>query len=315
MKIILVTLSILLSCSSCMGGHRFRKAKFTMKVIDSQTNQPVTNGFVQTVFRHGYGAFPDDPRWVLKVPLNKDGIAVLSTKSDLWHANGSIKVKGYYPGGAGFEFKGQNKILNRWEPWNPTLEVKLRPIKNPVPMVHKDLVLKAPILEKPVGLDLEVGDWVAPYGKGKITDFTVMFNLLTPKEKGIHYFLTFPNPDDGIQEYEFSKEMHSYFKWPYLAPLSGYQSSLDKYFVLNFPKILNAPKYNLKKNINYIFRVRTQRNKKKEIVSAYYGRIKREVRISPNQKFRLEYWLNTNSTSRSLEWIGNVPQDQRKNYK
>jgi len=47
-------------------------------------------------------------------------------------------------------------------------------------------------------------------------------NFLNPKEKRIHYSLTFSNPDDGIQEYKFPKNLDSSFKWSYLASLSGY---------------------------------------------------------------------------------------------
>jgi len=277
-------------------------SKYTVRAVDAETGLPVTNAVIRTGFDHQYDPWGNKPSIVdlRKEHVNEKGEVTFKGKDRKGGAGGTVFAEGYYTGHKGQGSK-LNAVLNRWEPWNPTITVKLRPKKDPVPMVHKVLALTAPVFNKPVGLDLEVGDWVAPYGKGKIADFVVMFNFLNPKEKGIHYSLTFSNPDDGIQEYEFPKNLDSSFKWPYLAPLSGYQSSLDKYSVLRFPIVKDAPKYNLKEKVNYIFRVRSKRNKKGEIISACYGKIRGEIKISLSKKFRMGYWFNPNPKSRSLE--------------
>ena len=301
MKFLLIILTII--NTGCVLANP-SKVKFTIKATDAETGLNITNGVCEHYFQESYDPWGGRPDKVTKVnvSLNSKGCAILEGRSIKNFGMGAVVIaKGYYTGHNGRKYDHLNVALNRWEPWNPTITVKLRPKKDPVPMVHKVLALTAPVFNKPVGLDLEVGDWVAPYGKGKIADFVVMFNFLNPKEKGIHYSLTFSNPDDGIQEYEFPKNLDSSFKWLYLAPLSGYQSSLDKYSVLRFPIVKDAPKYNLKEKVNYIFRVRSRRNKKGEIISACYGKIRGEIKISLSKKFRMGYWFNPNPKSRSLE--------------
>jgi len=319
MKIITTTLLLSLLCTSCMGRRTFHRAKYTFKVIDSETGKPITNGVVKSVFRYLYnGNYPDDPKSVAIVPLNNNGNAYFNVKSDMGTIGGSVWVKGYYPGGGGIKgYAKYNRLLNRWEPWDPTIEVKLRPIKNPVPMVHKQFLwnIKIPVFNKPVGFDLVVGDWVAPYGKGKVSDF--IFNV-TPQSKpklGIKYKLTFSNQTDGIQEYKKILNQPYSFNLPfYKAPEDGYKNELKKYSYIKYPIVRNFSDTNISDSTNYIFRVRSHKNKEGHIVG-YYGYLNRDIHLAQKGSFNFEYWLNTNSTSRSLEWIGNVPHDQQKNYK
>ena len=42
----------------------------------------------------------------------------------------------------------------------------LKKIGKPIAMYAKSVNLGMPIFDKPTGLDLMAGDWVAPYGKG-----------------------------------------------------------------------------------------------------------------------------------------------------
>jgi len=286
-------------------------AAMTLKIVDSTTQKPILNAVVGARFRYDYNDAPTKEVFY----SNTNGICLVKGPIRNYDLASDIVKKGYYKGWAQLDFKGRNQILNRWKPWNPTIEVKLRPIKKPVPMVHKKIFrLPPPKTNSSVGFDLMVGDWVAPCGKGKVSDFVFTVTLVLTPKKGAQYKLTFANPNDGIQEYESSKEIHSYFKWPYLAPLSKYKTSLERFAYYMFPNP-RIPSTNLKKNVNYIFRVRSKVDKKGNLISAYYGYIKGEIQIEKENAFYFEYWLNTNSTSRSLEWIGNVPHDQQKNYK
>ena len=81
-------------------------------------------------------------------------------------------VKGYYPD-ATKEFRFQNVKSGNWQPWNPTIEFILKPVGVQVPMFAKKIEwdTSVPEINKPIGYDLEIGDWVAPFGKGKTSDF------------------------------------------------------------------------------------------------------------------------------------------------
>jgi len=214
------------------------------------------------------------------------------------------KKEGYYMSGRGYEFKTSTLSI-RWEPWNPTIEVVLKKKRNPVPMYSKNNEsLKMPLVGKPVGYDLEKGDWVAPYGIGMISDFIFTFSSVdrawTDYECG--YTLSFTNNKDGLQEYSFDADNQSSYKWPFGAPEGGYQSVLQKerHDTQKTGLVTNA-----KENTNYLFRVRTKTDKQGNIVEALYGKIEGEINVWPG-KVRFYYHLNPDGTR-------NLEEDPKKN--
>jgi hypothetical protein len=210
----------------------------------------------------------------------------------------TVRKEGYYFSRQIYEFTSRS-FLNRWEPWNPTIEVVLKKKSNPVPMYQKYLEwVPVPKLDEPIGYDLERGDWVSPYGKGLVNDFvvTVKSDQRAWADYNSSYTLTFSNKKDGIQEYQFDKDDQSYYKWPFEAPEDGYISSLEK-FRNDSPQ--TGLQSNEKKGINYIFRVRTETDKDGKIIAAKYGKIEGEIRIVPG-KVQFLYYFNPDGT-RNLE--------------
>ena len=277
-------------------------SKYTVRAVDAETGLPVTNAVIRTGFDHQYDPWGNKPSIVdlRKEHVNEKGEVTFKGKDRKGGAGGTVFAEGYYTGHKGQGSK-LNAVLNRWEPWNPTITVKLRPKKDPVPMVYKRIELKKiPKKQIKIGFDLEKGDWVAPYGKGKIADFIFIPNWYSfDPIKGSEgsYKLVFSNPDDGIQEYEFPKNLDSSFKWAYVAPTNNYSNILEQKSVWTKTGRLKKGY----KNCNYIFRVRSKRNKKGKIISACYGRIKGPIDVGPYGKFNMEYWFNPNPKSRSLE--------------
>jgi len=82
---------------------------------------------------------------------------------------------GYYNQNS--NFIPTNLLSGHWQPWNPIVDVIVKPILNPIAMYARNLreALGGPVIiprtNVPVGFDLEAGDWVAPYGKGNTADF------------------------------------------------------------------------------------------------------------------------------------------------
>jgi len=64
------------------------------------------------------------------------------------------------------------------------LTIVLRERRNPIPLVVRQTHQKVPEEDEPIGFDLEVGDWVAPHGEGKVADF--VFEL-SREFKGMAY--------------------------------------------------------------------------------------------------------------------------------
>jgi hypothetical protein len=108
----------------------------------------------------------------------------------------------------------------------------------------------------------------------------------------------FSNPLDGIQEYLPPEDLQSSFIFPYIAPTNGYKKSLYQY---NINKPYESARTTQKENVNYIFRVRTETDADGNIVSACYGRIGGELRISRKGQLQFTYWFNLDPHSRSLE--------------
>ena len=166
--------------------------------------------------------------------------------------------------------------------------------------------LKIPVIDKPIGFDLEKGDWVAPYGTGVINDFIFTCNH---QSKSYNEFkvinkLSFSNENDGIQVFEIEEANRSEFLWPYNAPLDGYQKSLTKSKMRNWEGVtknnLNSESNKFQKAY-YIFRVRTKLNDDGNIISAMYGKVEGEISVSRTPSVSFIYYLNPDGT-RNLEY-------------
>lgn len=66
---------------------------------------------------------------------------------------------------------GANKVKDgKWQPWGEVRNVVLRKIDNPVPLRHHCRFVDVPQTNAWIGLDLERGDWIGPFGKGDVSD-------------------------------------------------------------------------------------------------------------------------------------------------
>jgi hypothetical protein len=210
----------------------------------------------------------------------------------------SFSAPGYYLTRTEYIFKRADWITGKQIPWNPAHDVPLRKIKDPVEMVsfHSPHGMKIPVTNAPVEFDAVVGDWLPPHGKGQIGDFVLFSSNNVPQDPLVRNTLSFPNPLDGIQEYRpDEKQKQSEFIFPYLAPLVGYQSKLEKSETTG----VNPQTHNFIKDVNYIFRIRSQKEDNGNI-SALHGRFNGELELGAHG-IKFSYLLNTNRTSRSLE--------------
>ena len=297
-KLMSIILALIIVPATTTCAFSSPTAKLTAKVID-EAELPVAGAQVILSFS---GAKIGDGGGLTS--FGKEG---LSDSDGLFSGSAAtlplvgvvIDKKGYYRSIQKYEFTSRSLLLNRWQPWNPTIDVVLKKIRNPVPMFHKFVEWEpVPALDKPVGYDLEKGDWVAPYGKGQISDFIFEVKNVQRARADYEcsYVLTFSNEKDGIQEYFHAPNDQSYYKWPFEAPLYGYQPSLAR-FRNDSPG--KGYKSNEKKGSYYIYRVRTKTDKDGNILSAQYGKVESEIRIIPG-KINFSYYFNPDGT-RNLE--------------
>jgi hypothetical protein len=186
------------------------------------------------------------------------------------------------------------------------IDFELRPIRNPTRSIVRFVDRsRIPTLDVPVGFDLEIGDWVAPNGKGKKSDF--VFNLEGPFN-GLRDFdqtltLAFTSPGDGIILTKIEPRIGSDFKFPYEAPLTGYESQRIWKDRRNATGTNHT--FDLSGATNYIFRVRTRLDDQGKVRQALYGVITSEVLLGGNNQtgrnVSFAYHLNPDWT-RNLEF-------------
>ncbi len=212
-------------------------------------------------------------------------------------------------------------------------QITLRAKRNPIPLFLPSnfdfyfpmLNGKAVSLREPVGFDAVIGDWLPPYGKGKVVDFVFrsryedvgetyvrdhrgMLMINDDWKYSAAFSWTFANVDDGIIE----APRH----WPTSvlpvereAPANGYQ----KEFRMEWHRPAKPTDYQKDAKRQHFFRIRTQRDSKGEIVYALYGKLLREplfgdLRFEDCQFFY--YCLNLTPMDRILEYNGeNLEED------
>ena len=188
--------------STAMGGWDgyapVADVQVTFRVIDTE-GVPVTNALIKHCFHNN--RTPDKERLVEKY-TGTNGCVVFEgeTSGGLTYR---VQKDGYYQS-EGVYKEWQEKWMppdspnikkGRWQPWNPTFDMVLKKIKNPIPMYVKSLSVGVPEFGKLLGFDLEKGDWVAPYGKGNSSDL-LFYPELARRSPDDFYYTPFPRKNE-----------------------------------------------------------------------------------------------------------------------
>jgi hypothetical protein len=189
--------------------------------------------------------------------------------------------------------------------WNPTQTIVLKKIGKPIAMYAKQARIEVPELEKSIGFDLMEGDWVAPYGHGKQSDFIFQAQrrFASWQDFDSSFQLSFSHPNDGLVPVVVPLNQGSILRMSALAPEDGYVTKLSEQLSDNPSKGWEKSE---KKDRNYYFRVRTAIDDRGNIVSAHYGKIYGDFKIDAiNSKTLLiffQYYINPNPNSQNVEF-------------
>jgi len=266
--ILLALLTLFPALAYCQNK---KEMKFSVKVIDD-VGSPISNcevGAIISVKTMGKSAYKRTTS-----NTDKTGIAYFDLKSSHSRVSyGATAPDGYYRSFGG-EFFFKSAQLGTWQPENKKFQVVLNRKVNPIAMYAKKGPKKPPVLGKNIGYDLQLGDWVSPYGKGKISDvvFNMNYNSIAPNEFTSILTVDFPNESDGMIAFEapIEKEQKSQLRSGYQAPEKGYLKSLTH----NWVRTHGKPDVNTRKRTrNYYIRVRTKLDKDGNVTSAQYGKI------------------------------------------
>ena len=273
------------------------KMSFQVKVInDAGEAMPDCEVVITTFDRWVPGTgFGEDIFNKQKLRTDEEGVVRVTAKSkrnDLHYS--ATAPSGYYrTRRARHEYSHQEN--GRWQPDNQKFEVVLKRIKNPIPMYARNLVrgLRVPIADKQCSFDFEIGDWVAPQGRGKVEDIVFHVTLKTEPNGDFRSVVdvSFVREKDGLMRYEKGIHTGSKLRSDYEAPDEGY---VDRVTLIR-TKVGHKYTNSASRNANYYFRVRTELDEEGDIISANYGKIYGDFMY-------FTYYFNPTPNDRNLEF-------------
>lgn len=310
--------AVILSFSAVLVGAQ--EGRVTVRVLDYDTGVPITNAQVSAGFdtniKPGWGWGSGKPNRVTGL-TDTNGISVLDGKGD----GGSVGIAvvntaGYY-GSSGYQvlFTNVAGVVNKkWQPWNPTVEIRLKRIGNPIPMYAKRVWnVSLPEIGKPLGFDLMIGDWIAPHGRGLKADWSIAF-LTNPESVYTNWYgtsprvhpvldyginISFPNEKAGVVPVIIPQRGGgSALRLSREAPESAYMPVIQKCIVED-QRGLHS---DICENQNYYFRVRTKMDDKGNITSALYGKIHGDFQFDHRGRVTFTYYLNPTPNDRNVEF-------------
>ncbi len=279
-------------CANAQTNLPSNEWKATLKIVD-ETGQPVAGA--ETWVSYYVSPPPDERVASAKISGLSDtnGMFTASHRDQSYYLGFHARKAGHYSTMIRYElgFPFQYDSVK----WNPTATLLLKTIRHPIPMYAKQVNLGMPVFEKPAGFDLIVGDWIAPYGKGKHADiiFTAEINKRAGDDSDYKLMVSFPKSGDGIQDFLVTEnDRRSGLMSPHEAPLDGYQ---PEWIQTSIRRSGLPVKSNRDSNRNYFFRVQTVLDEKGQVKSALYGKIYGDF-----MQFR--YYLNPTPNDRNIEF-------------
>ncbi|MCF7689608.1 MAG: hypothetical protein K9M98_12605 [Cephaloticoccus sp.] len=205
---------------------------------------------------------------------------------------------------------------------NIDMTVVVPRILNPVPLYLFQANPAIPVQNEWVGYDFEAGDWVAPFGVGRITDLRVRYSntFLGWKfsEKELAHIrhvnrdeseeiirniygkwdavmdISFPGEKEGMHE-ELRFLEYSKLELPHTAPADGYQPTW-RYERKNYQPPTTRD------NVGFFLRTRVKLDPDGKIISANYAKLIGDIRFAHTGVLIFTYYYNPTPNDRNLEF-------------
>jgi hypothetical protein len=258
----------------------------TLKIVDENGN-PVSGANT----RVGYFVNSQPASFAGLTDTNGIFTASHSAASDLNELGFEANKSGFYA------TRMVHMLYPPYDPvkWDITQTLVLKTIGKPTAMYAKQLNTRVPALDVPVGFDLMVGDWIAPYGKGINSDinFTGHFDKFNDGESDFTLTVSFPKVGDGIQEFTVpDAQKGSDLRSLHEAPTNNYQ---PQWVQIDKRRPGKSIETNRDLNRNYVFRVRSVVDSNGNMISTHYGKIYGDF-------MKFDYYLNPTPNDRSIEF-------------
>jgi len=279
-------------------------AKVTIAVSD-EDGRPVTNANVRVFFRMQSG--PTQGKRAVGITNNEGEFTAEGRTTDIVFIG--VEKPGCYTSRAQHNAASRDaeRLKNgRWLPWNPTIPVVLREIRNPIPMYVK--IFDGELTNGATyGFDCKAGDFVKPYGRGVESDFMVTCKGTgIPGTKTAHSIeMVVSDPAGGFMAKK--KHSSSAFKADYLAPEQGYSTNIfakmeyDSQHGVSGSSVFYGDEY-------LVFKSRIKRDEEGNIVSANYGKFYSGIEfmrgVGEHVGVGFLYYFNPTPNDRNIEFDG-----------
>lgn len=218
-----------------------------------------------------------------------------------------ISKDGYYTSIRDFTYgdaiTGGSIKDGKWQPYGTSRTFVIRKMLRPEVTGKRYIEQSIPAFGEWLDYDLELADWIEPYGKGKVADMRIR---VTARDEGTLDFsykmeLSFElSPFAGA--YIRKKEMFSEMRCDYYATTND--AAYSSMIVFDVDRSGRAiRKWNLLDGDSYmVFRVRTRVDEYGRLVAAHYGRIDGEWRFYERQGMTLQgIYFNGEENNTNLE--------------
>ena len=297
-----------------MLGQNLHGNHYTIRVSDLQ-GLPVGGAMVTVM---GSFIFPENKgRRVLHGKT--DSYGVFRFEERLYReCQVRVEKSGYYETAGVLNpvvWEGDRKTL----PTRVESNVVLKPMRNAVPMkVGRILNEPVPELDRELGYDLRVGDWVKPFGAGETPHFWLTYSYRftdTVREEWVA--LRFDNAHDGLVPFDPDRTGgSSLLRSDYVAPDGPYQNEWQwsRYLEYNGGNrmVPTLEVSTFEANRCYYLRLDTEVDEDGTVVSAFYGKIYGDLlsQITALDKGQISwgaYYLNPTAQDRNVEFDPEKP--------
>lgn len=311
-NVLAVMFSLLVVCS---GVHAFERgdALVVYRVINEEQD-PVANAEVYcTAWWPDSGFTIGEKYGKYSGMTDTNGIVHVSIVA-FYDMRCRIGKDGHYKTSFPYVFSGKSDpeiIDGRWQPWGVTNTVFLKRIRNPVPMYAKHVDAIVPVLDNPVGYDLEKGDWVDPHGMGVVSDFvfSVSGTYSNSSNRDLNMVVSFSNPHDGLQV--FKRPVHnelpigSELVSDHEAPSTEYEPTY-RYLYRMLPTLSGRVNVEPRFGQNAYFRVRSKVDDEGKLIESTYGKIYGDLfcrfRGAEEVMLKFTYYWNPKPNERNVEF-------------
>lgn len=314
-------------------------AQFVALIVDDGTGNPIQGVTVRANFAEEIGvrAWTEAPRPDVSIQASdRNGLCRFRGKTNSGRVCCWVPEPpaGYYAGtGWGHRYETRN-LFGVWQPDNLVATIRLQRVEHPIPLTVKRVEWRdwrrglrgLQGTNAVMRFDMLKGDWLPPYGSGETADLTVRSQIVVTGSGRLRKLY----PDFGWTSMDFY-EVRNEIVLPDLDAISEVPTNPRDGMKIReaFPNPCgkavsrvfgrrqvfgrNGRDWQTKhisdydRDRCYVFRIRSRRDEKGNLVEAYYGKIYGDFEFSGDLERGVTdvcflYYLNPTPLDRNLEW-------------